>query len=1008
GSSDPDGDPLTYQWQCTDGDGNKCLLILLNVVNVTDVRAQFRAGTWHLTLTVTDPSGASSSDSAQVKVLVDNAPPTVTPPDDETVSATDDDGARGAASSKLHDFLFNTATAADNSTTIFTHLPPQVAGADVDDATLFPHGTTTVTFRIADSYGNVGTATADVLITDMQSGDLVVGVQRAVTGGPTKGVVQRIRNGSVTDFCESPDPVFAPLQPGDPVFWNRPDQIVVDSKGRVTFVAALSFGGPFSPSAQNGWGLLRCSHRGQPAEQLGIFPERSVVDPGWPEPLPGKFFYPPGLLPGQPIAGLHLRKVKHLEIVNNANPQIVTDESVVFGYHESSIPDNTAGVLGNLTLNTKSLTWTANDLLPLAVGFTTTGPQNMLPEMFFHSKIEIVSVLGLPFPAPVAATYLARAGVMRRIYEPLRVELTSDTPLGTVTLGVAAFAGSSQMPNSPLMDDLNYPNVFPGCAQEGRGWPIFGNGGYTSLQTDGVIFEKTSGLVVNSFSWFGNLSEALFDLNPDNDREAYFKRPETGCTESPIVDFTPLAGNGVLGYNFDSLGRGLWPDRMTASPNGVFGTIGTSGRVVQATGATDLSDVATGLLAPRGLGAFPPQLGHVQVSALIVRIDSPVDVVLTDALGRRVGVLDGQDINEFGSQAHDTGAQTHPRLYIIREPQAGNYSLRSIGTASGPFTVHVYSVDSEKKVTEHISHTGAAQPGSTATHDFDLSAIAHITFANSVPVADAGADQIADADSSGHASFALDASLSSDSDGDALTYTWAGPFGILSGAQVNATLGVGLHVLTLTVDDGHGGSAQDTVHLSVNAVAPPTDTTPPVLTLPANIVVQAASSAGAVVHFTATANDNVDGSVPVMCEPAPGTTFTVGTTTVNCRASDLSDNSASGSFSVTVTPAPTAPCAKVSFELLPGSAAVTKVRVTLIDRRSGAALDTFDARIGIPRSVPAGKYRLLFTAPAGYEVTPVHRSLKLKCGDDVRVKLRFRPVPPRKREREREHDADRK
>ena len=296
----------------------------------------------------------------------------------------------------------------------------------------------------------------------------------------------------------------------------------------------------------------------------------------------------------------------------------------------------------------------------------------------------------------------------------------------------------------------------------------------------------------------------------------------------------------------------------------------------------------------------------MQLSALIIRIDSPVDVVLTDAIGRRVGVVDGQEINEFGSQAHDTGAETHPRLYIIQYPQAGNYTLRSIGTGTGPFTVHVYSVDSEKKVTEHISHTGEAEPGSAATHDFDLNETAHVAFANAAPMADAGFDQTADADASGNATFALDGSLSSDPDGDTLTFTWAGPFGILSGAQVSATLPVGVHVIKLTVDDGNGGSAEGTVQLTVNAVSPPPDTTAPVLTLPDNIVVQASSSGEAVVTFSATANDDVDGSVPVICVPASGATFAVGTTTVNCSATDLSNNSANGSFSVTVNPAPSA------------------------------------------------------------------------------------------------------
>jgi hypothetical protein len=78
------------------------------------------------------------------------------------------------------------------------------------------------------------------------------------------------------------------------------------------------------------------------------------------------------------------------------------------------------------------------------------------------------------------------------------------------------------------------------------------------------------------------------------------------------------------------------------------------------------------------------------------------------------------------------------------------------------------------------------------------------------------------------------------------------------------------------------------------------DTTPPVLTLPANILVEATSAGGAVVNFTATALDAVDGPIAPSCAPASGATFPLGQMTVNCTATDLSKNSSSGSFTVTV------------------------------------------------------------------------------------------------------------
>lgn len=79
-----------------------------------------------------------------------------------------------------------------------------------------------------------------------------------------------------------------------------------------------------------------------------------------------------------------------------------------------------------------------------------------------------------------------------------------------------------------------------------------------------------------------------------------------------------------------------------------------------------------------------------------------------------------------------------------------------------------------------------------------------------------------------------------------------------------------------------------------------TDTIPPVLTLPSNMIVDPTSPAGAVVTYSATATDNIDGPVPVTCAPASGTQFPIGTATVDCSASDSHGNTATGSFSISV------------------------------------------------------------------------------------------------------------
>lgn len=95
-----------------------------------------------------------------------------------------------------------------------------------------------------------------------------------------------------------------------------------------------------------------------------------------------------------------------------------------------------------------------------------------------------------------------------------------------------------------------------------------------------------------------------------------------------------------------------------------------------------------------------------------------------------------------------------------------------------------------------------------------------------------------------------------------------------------------------TASDSFGSAAGDFVVLV-------TDTTPPVLTIPANIATD-----NPVVTYTATATDNIDGVIVPSCSPASGSTFPGGTTSVRCVAVDSHLNRAVGTFTVTVSGPP--------------------------------------------------------------------------------------------------------
>jgi HYR domain len=78
------------------------------------------------------------------------------------------------------------------------------------------------------------------------------------------------------------------------------------------------------------------------------------------------------------------------------------------------------------------------------------------------------------------------------------------------------------------------------------------------------------------------------------------------------------------------------------------------------------------------------------------------------------------------------------------------------------------------------------------------------------------------------------------------------------------------------------------------------DTRNPSLSLPSNQSLETSSSGGATFTYSASATDIVDGSIGVSCNPPSGSVFPVGSTTVNCTATDSHANSTSGSFTVAV------------------------------------------------------------------------------------------------------------
>jgi len=80
------------------------------------------------------------------------------------------------------------------------------------------------------------------------------------------------------------------------------------------------------------------------------------------------------------------------------------------------------------------------------------------------------------------------------------------------------------------------------------------------------------------------------------------------------------------------------------------------------------------------------------------------------------------------------------------------------------------------------------------------------------------------------------------------------------------------------------------------------DTEAPAITCPPDTMVTGTGPSGAAVAFTVSASDGC-GAPAVVCVPSSGSTFPYGATSVVCTATDAAGNTASCSFTVTVTEA---------------------------------------------------------------------------------------------------------
>jgi hypothetical protein len=191
--------------------------------------------------------------------------------------------------------------------------------------------------------------------------------------------------------------------------------------------------------------------------------------------------------------------------------------------------------------------------------------------------------------------------------------------------------------------------------------------------------------------------------------------------------------------------------------------------------------------------------------------------------------------------------------------------------------------------TTTVSCTATDSEGNIGTGSFDIT-----VEDTTAPVLDLPADITEEATAANGAAVTYTATATDTVDGAITPVCTVGPDTVASGD----TFPLGTTTVSCTATDAAGNIGTGSFDITVE------DTTAPVLDLPSSVSQEASDADGAVVTYTATAEDLVDGALTPVCTPASGSLFPITTpltvNTVTCTATDAAGNEATGTFNVTV------------------------------------------------------------------------------------------------------------